>query len=420
MKIAFKRGIKEQAAAFDDDKSFYNMLSGGYGGGKTGLVVYKAIKLSWLNRNVPGGILAPSLPEFKRDFLPMMLEIMGAEIPGSKYYVSGKFGMHFKMPWSKAPIYVFTAERVIKGPNLGWGVINEFSLMKWDRVKEFLARMRRRDTRVRQVVFAGTPEDDFLWLDEFVDKHTRNGKLRIRNVTSFDNPYNHPEYAQDLLDNLDPQAAELYVYGKMVRLDRDYFYYAYKPTVNDYPVERDENLIIHCCVDFNVGRMSASFAHIFGDGPTKQVGWFDELVDTAATSDTESLGRAIKARYGTQGLLITCDASGKARKTSGLSDVKVLQKLGFEIRYRASNPKIRRSQLLVNGLLSKRRILINPVACKKLKRDLLKVEQKADFEQDKSKPELTHLGDGLRYLCDFEFQDFLDKELREKYNVRRM
>lgn len=417
--IEFKRKIKAQAEAFDDDFSFYNMLMGGFGSGKTAFLVYKAIKLSWLNRNISGGLLSPSIPEFKRDFLPMMLQVMQT-IPGAHYYQGGRYGMHFTFPWSNAPLFVFTAERPIKGPNLGWGMINEFSLMEWERIWEFLGRIRVANTPVRQVCFAGTPEDEYLWLEEFVEKNTKLGKLKIREVTSFDNPYNDPQYAQDLLDNLDEQAAQVYVYGKMVRLGRDYFFYAYKPSVNDYPFEQDPNALIHACVDFNVGKMSASFAHVYGEGRKKQAAWFGELKVTGIDADTEALGRAIAARFGTRNILITCDASGKARKTSGLSDVKTLENLGFAVRYKVSNPRIRKSQLVTNGLLANRRIIINPTACPLLKRDLLKVEQKADFEMDKSKAELTHMSDGMRYLIDFEFPDFLDKENRTRYQVGSM
>jgi uncharacterized protein YbaR (Trm112 family) len=129
------------------------------------------------------------------------------------------------------------------------------------------------------------------------------------------------------------------------------------------------------------------------------------------------MGLALAARFDKRNLLITCDASGRARKTTGLSDVKTLEGMGFKMRYKTANPRIRRSQLLVNGLLAKRKILINAEACPTLKRDLLKVEQKSDFEQDKSKEELTHAADGLRYLCDQEFPDFLDKSLRTRYKT---
>ena len=418
MKIPFKRRIKAQVEAFDDDggsdgRRWINMYQGGYGAGKSFFLTYKLIKLSAQNKGVAGGLLSPSLPEFKRDMLPLFLEAM-QHIPGSRYYSSGRYGYHFSFPWTSAPLFVFTAERPVKGPNLGYGGVNEHSLMHFDRVREFLARMRVK-CPVRQVAFAGTPEDEFNWLDDFVKQQEQRGRIAIRTATSFDNPYNAEGYADDLLANLDEKAAQVYVYGIPGRLDGDFFFYAYKPSVNDYPIERQPGHLVHVTLDFNVGRMTASFGHVLGSGDRKQIVFFDELL-LEGNSGTEEMGRAILARYDKDELLITCDASGKNRKTSGVSDVRALESLGLKVRYKTVNPRIRRSQLLVNGLLARRKILLNPDKCPLLKRDMLKVKQKPDYEMDKSRPELTHSGDGVRYLADWEFNDWLDRDTRGKYN----
>ncbi len=412
MRIPYDRRIKTQAACFDDDDTRWLMLSGGYGVGKTKLCVMKTLKLSALNRNIAGGILAPSMPEFKRDFLPEMLDMIQRYVPGAQYWAGGKFGMHFKFPWSTAPVYVFTAERRIKGPNLGWGIVNEFSLMEKVRIDEFLARRRLPNVPHPQILFAGTPEDEYGWLDEFIEKHTKTGKLKVHYAATQENPFNDPEYAKELLDNLDEDAANVYVYGRPGRLGKNYFFYAYRPATNDFPLQRDPEMDVHVAMDFNVGKMCASFWHIWGEGPEKQAAAFGELRLNGNDGTTEGLGRAVRARFGTEGVIITCDASGKARKTSGLSDVETLQNLGFKVRYRTYNPPIKRSQLQVNGLLAKRKIFINPNDCPKLKKDLLKVEQLGDFEMSKKNLELTHFGDGLRYLAAFEFPDMLDRTPR--------
>lgn len=412
MRIPYDRRIKVQAECFDDDVSRYLMMCGGFGAGKTGLLVYKVIKLSWLNRGHAGGILAPSLPEFKRDFLPMMLEIMQRHIPGAQYWANGKFGIHFRFPWSSQPVYVFTAERPVKGPNLGWGVINEFSLIPFERIKEFLARRRLPNVPCPQICFAGTPEDEFGWLDEFMEKHTATGRLKIRYATTFDNPFNDADYGNELLENFDKATADVYVYGRPGRLGKNYFYHAFNPALNEFPFEYDEELPVHVAMDFNVGKMCASFWHVLGEGKDKQLAAFGELKTEGAEGTTAGLGRAVRARFGTENVLITCDASGKARKTSGLSDVDTLEDLGFTVRYRTSNPPVKRSQLQINSLFSKRRILINGQACRGLREDFLKVQQRPDFEQDKRNEKLTHFGDGARYLAAFEFKDFLDRKAR--------
>ncbi len=408
MRIAFRREIAAQVAIFDDDNTRELMLCGGYGSGKTGILVYKGLKLSYLNRGMPGGLLVPSLPEFKRDFLPMMLDVMEREIPGATYHQSGKFGAHFIFPWSKAPLYIFTAERQVKGPNLGWGLVNEMSLIKWERIKQFMARRRLPHTPCPQIIFAGTPEDEYDWLDKFIEKRTASGRLKVHYATSFDNPFNDADYGNELLENLDEDEAQVYVYGRPGRIGSDYFYRKYTPLRNDFAMEYDPDMLVHASLDFNVGRMCCGFAHVFGDGREKQVAYFDQLKIRGTDADTDGMAKAIKVKYGTENVLITCDASGKNRKTTGKSDVQVLESHGFKVRYSMSNPPIRRSQILTNALLSKRHILVNPLTCPDIKKDFLKVKQKADYAIDKTNIELTHFGDGVRYLVHHEFPNFLD------------
>ncbi len=420
MRIAFRRDIPAQAELFDDDDTRRIMLCGGYGSGKTALLVYKALKLSYINRGIAGGLLVPSFAEFKRDFLPMMLEVMQREVPGAVYTQSGKLGTHFTFPWSNAPLLVFSAERNIKGPNLGWGLVNEMSLISWDRIKQFLARRRLPNVPSPQIVFAGTPEDEYDWLETYIAKGTEKRSLKVRYVTSFDNPFNDANYADELLENLDEDEAQVYVYGRPGRIGSDYFFRKYTPLNNDFEVEYDSEMLVHASLDFNVGRMCCGFAHIFGDGRAKQIAYFDNLRITGSDADTEGMGKAIKQRYGIDNVLITCDASGKNRKTTGRSDVQILEGMGFKVRYSSSNPPIRRSQIITNSLLAKRHILVNPVTAALVKKDFLKVKQKADYEMDKSNLELTHFGDGVRYLVHHEFPNFLDHGREKRAQVLPM
>lgn len=419
MKLVFKRRIPKQAEAFDDITSLYNILLGGYGSGKTALLAYKAVQLSYLNRGVPGGILSPSLPEFKRDFLPLMEEHIGAQIPGMRYYVQGRYGIHFTFPWTKAPLFVFSAEKAIKGPNLGWVLINEPSLMPWSVIQQMIAR-RRVPCPTPQIVFGGTPEDEYDWLDGFIERGTKAGNMAVRSITTLENPFNDPSYGKELLANMDEETAQIYVYGKPGRIGKNSFFYAYRPDLNDYPIERIDGELVHATLDFNVGRMSCGFAHVIGTGERKQIVYFDELVLLNKSSDTEEMGRAILARYNRTDVLVTCDASGKSRKTSGRTDVQILEGMGLKVRYSNRNPPIRRSQLQCNGLLAKRKILLNPKTCPGLRRDLLRIEQKGDFEMDKSNETLTHMSDGMRYLVYHEFPDYLDRSFRSRYSSQDM
>jgi hypothetical protein len=162
-------------------------------------------------------------------------------------------------------------------------------------------------------------------------------------------------------------------------------------------------------MDFNVGRMTTTFCHkngIYDD-------FFDEF-ELLGNSDTPQAAQEIIKRYGTFNIVITIDASGKNRKTSGASDYQLLMQAGFrqdQIRFKSANPRFRQRQLLVNGRLDKGLIRINP-KCKVLIKDLGYVEQnKLTFEKIKDKEgKLTHASDTLDYYEDYEYTLYTGRE----------
>lgn len=392
------------------------MLSGGLGSGKSWWLVFKMLQLSALNQDMAGGLLCPSLPEFKKDMLPLFEEWLDKFDVAYKYHKTDKY---FLFPWSDAPLYIFTAENDIKGPNLAYMGVNEYSSIKLKQIQQMIGRVRLKGAPHPQRCFAGTPEDEHLWLEEFVTKQTQKKNLHIVETTTMDNKHQDPEYVQILKDTLDDNQFKLYVLGQRIRLTTDSFYYSYSKDVNNYDCQHDEELTVYANLDFNVGNMTTTLAHVIGSGRSKQLLFFGEIVLTDFGSDTEAMGNAIRERFHPSRCILTVDASAKARKTSGKSDVKILENMGFTVRYKSQNPRMRKRQVMVNGLLAKRNILINPKTCPMLTRDLLRVVQdKVTFEKKKDKPELTHASDTLDYLCDFEFEDWLDKDKRSQFRTQ--
>jgi hypothetical protein len=139
-------------------------LSTGFGGGKTFAVCQKTIQLSWLNRHIPGGMVQGTLADFKKDWLPLMEEILDENKVRYEYKQSGKYGPYFKFPWSNAPIYITSAENKIRGPNWGWATINELTLMKLVRYKEVMGRVRIKKAPFPQIASCGTPEG---WANDY-------------------------------------------------------------------------------------------------------------------------------------------------------------------------------------------------------------------------------------------------------------
>lgn len=419
--------LPAQKEVFEDDITKTMLFSGGLGSGKTYVAVMKAIRLSNINKNVAGGFLCPDMKMFEKDVLPTFRDILDRHKVKYRYHQTKHY---FLFPWNKKPLYIFTGEKEIAGPNLGYCLINEYSLIRYERIKEMLRRVRVKHAKCPQKLLVGTPEDKFGWLEEFVESMESKGNFRITYADTRENVHIADDYREDLESMLDEQALKVFAGGQMVRMGSDYFYYAYDKTKNtDKTIKRDMALPLHVALDFNVGKMCASFANKIEQGLSgKSELHFFEEVELTGNSDTFSMGTYIVNHYidGYDGITydnwmlksfddreaildhitITCDAAGKNRSVNGKPSVKILREMGFKVRHKSSNPRMRKRQLAICGLFSHSRIMLHP-RCKKLSRDFEKVQQnKQDFTKVKDKDDrLTHFSDGADYLIMYELAD---------------
>lgn len=98
------------------------------------------------------------------------------------------------------------------------------------------------------------------------------------------------------------------------------------------------------------------------------------------------------------GATVLCDSTGKNRSTKGKSDHIILKEAGFNVKYK-TNPHVTDKIANLNRCFTLGLIKIHP-RCKKLIRDLIQLSWKKDGELDQSSdPSLSHLVDGLAYLC---------------------
>ncbi len=377
------------------------------------MLCMKALKLSFINKHCAGGLLCPSYPDFKKDVYPTLLQILFENKIRYEYHKTDKT---FMFPWSRAPLYIFTAEKPIAGPNLAYCLINEYSLMPFDRISEMMRRVRVKSAKCRQRVLAGTPEDKFFWLEDFIESQENAGDFRIVYADTSENTYIDPDYRKELETMLDDEAIKVFASGQIIRIGGDSFYYSFQRKKNvNMSIAEDKDQVIHVGLDFNVGNMSASFSQKIRCGDHYEQHFFDELV-LKGDSNTYDICKAIKARYPIERILITCDASGNNRSTAARgnvrSDVGILRTEGFAVRFKSSNVRLRKRQLLLNGLFDKGHIKIHP-SCKLLIKDFEKVQQnKKDFAKVKDKDDkLTHLSDGADYVIDYEYK--LDFEKRK-------
>lgn len=381
---------------FDNDvTTFLLLMLSGFGGGKSYALAMKLFKLSQLNAPYPGALFVPSIPEYKRDMLPIMLEILEENRINFDY---NKSEFRWTLPWTRGPLYTITCERRIRGPNLAYGGINEPALISYERFKEAIGRIRIGKAKNRQLALAGTGERKSDWLYEhFVEK----GIGRIIHADTRKNIFLSDDYVPNLIENYDEQWLEAYLKGGFVNFNTSAFYYAFDRTTHlDKTIEYDPNLEVHIGMDFNVDYMTCTLWH--ADDKTARC--FDEIV-LPQNQRTQKICDAILARkYKVEMCTVYPDTAGKHRDTrSTTTDIIIVKENGFKVRYKKRAPYFRDRQLCVNNLLDKKRLKVHP-KCKVLIRDLSDVEQdRGDLSKIKTNPKLTHASDGMDYMLDILF-----------------
>lgn len=399
MQIRYRKN-PHQKAFHDDLTSKQLLLTSGFGAGKSYALCMKAFQLSYLNRPYAGGIIAPSLQDFKKDMLPLFEEILQEN---NITYVYNQADKWFRFPWSPGKLWVTSAEKAIRGPNWAYALVNEPGILPhgFKRYREILGRVRIKGAKYPQIALAGTPEGRMNWLFEQFVEYVKEGSTIIYGNTS-DNTALHIDYIKTLEQNYDSITLQSYLHGKFVNMNGSMFYYSFTREKNvDQTIERTKRYTVHIGMDFNVDNMTCSMWNIL-ENPRRAV-CFDEIV--LNNSNTNKLCDAIIARgYNPRDCIIYPDPTGNSRKTSGFSDVTILKNYGFQaVRFKPKADPFRDRQLCVNNLLDKGLIKIAP-NCKIVIRDLESVEQSTvDYSKVKDNKDLTHASDGLDYFLMIEF-----------------
>lgn len=387
--------LPHQRDFHNDLHSRFLHLSGGYSSGKTHSLCMKALKMRWINRYHSGGLTAPSYPELKKDVLPTFEAIFeDNKIPYS-YNQTDKI---FTFPWCKGKLYLFTAEKKIRGPNLADMGINEATLITRERYLECVGRVRVKGAACPQVYSSGTPEGvgNYMY-DLFVENPMQNS--RVIYAKTMDNAENiDPAYIASLKASYDALTLQAYLNGEWVNMNGNQFYYSYDATINeDKTLQRDYNKLVLVGLDFNVDFMTATMWHHTQDG----IRGFDEIC-LEKNADTKKMCEALKVRgYTPDVTTIYPDPAGKARSTKGAPDHEILRQEGFNVVSRLSAPRFRERQLNMNNKLEKGWIKYNPDKMPRLKKDFLSVAQDpVTLEKLKDDPKLTHASDGVDYLVD--------------------
>lgn len=402
---------------FHQSKADKVAFIGGYGSGKSYSLIMHMLKLANLNKGVPGGLLCPTLKMAKRDVIPTFREIARDNRIHHHY---NKSESTIYLPQTKTNIWIFHGEddgQSIKGPNLGFMLINEFTLISENTYLAALARVRHPKALHPQVAMSGTFEE----FGGVYDLVTEDKTVEIINGSTRENTFLPTTYVKMLENSYDADLQKQYIDGIAVRR---------LGKVAAKSFRRDEHVHesaqynpgkdLWISIDFNVEPMSAVlWSHSASDKP-KLIA-FDEI--GLFGSDTPELAKTIRNKLHELGRPMTSvvlfpDPAGNARSTKGLnrSDIEILREHGFQdIRYKRRIVSVKDCMNAVNNMFESSEIIINP-KCRNLIADLEQIKWRdSGFEFDKSNSKRSHWLDGMKDMIDYSYATIKPKPIGKAY-----
>jgi len=344
--------------------------------------------------------MCPTYRDFKRDMQPLIEEYF------DKYKINAFYhrqDQYYLLPYSKGKLYVVTAERPLRGPNWAYGLVNEITLIDIQRFREFIGRVRLQNATLPQVACVGTPEGIASPYYDFFIGNPVKGSRVIYGSTKENQENLNESYIDSLRASYDSVSLKAYLEGQWINMNGKAFYYSFDADKNKLTNHTPQTHIRHISIDFNVDPMCATV----WDYDFNRIYAIDEVIlEGGKGFDTKQLANALKARgYGPDVAILYPDPAGNSRSTKGAPDIHQLKAEGFtDIRHRAAAPRFRERQLNVNNLLEKRVVMVDPVKCPWLWKDLMAVTQDpVTLEKIKDNPKLTHSSDGMDYMLDILF-----------------
>jgi len=299
----------------------------------------------------------------------------------------------------------------LTGKNLSDIIIDEFDRMPYSKQRlvwrECIARIRRAPHGSCAVV--STPEGFKLVHELWVEK--RSEKFALIKAKTSDNIHLPEDYIANLYEQYDSKLVKQYLEGEFVNIGTDLVYYCFDRNVNvvadgEIPPADEGRIILS--FDFNVNPMCA--AEIIMSGKTRYQIYEHKISSSNTKELCESVMESLKRRYKNwkmMSLLITGDASGSARSSSGSdSDYEIIKRefdeagfAGAYVSVGSVNPPVRERANYVNSLLDKKLFFIGE-SCRESVKDREVVSWKKGSEKfviDKSDRTATHLSDAADY-----------------------
>ena len=405
-----KRGIEydplPSQAKFHASTARFKGFSGPIGSGKSQALCHEAIRLSYLNVGRLGLLGAPTFPMLRDATQRALFEILDRNrIP----YEFNKSENCLRLNETGSQIVfrsVDEAER-LRGTNLAWFGVDELTYTgeeAWLRLEG-----RLRDPQAKRLCgFAVWTPKGYDWVYErFIASPVEGYNVTL--ARAFENRHllnRVPDFYERLRKSYDDRFFQQEVLGEYLHLHAGRVYYAFNREKHVAETAMDPGLRLLWALDFNVDPMCSIVAQM--DGEDLRV--LDEIVLSRAS--TQDACTEFYRRFGNPraGLTIYADASGNHQRTTGNSDIQIIQEFlrrnGYErpwMKVPRANPSVRDRVSLVNTKLQNFDGDVHLYVsrkCSELIKDFEHVSYKEnsaviDKERDSQR---THLSDAIGYL----------------------
>jgi hypothetical protein len=308
----------------------------------------------------------------------------------------------FEWPWGSR-LWLGTADNPdsLAGPNMAFALFDEPGMMDDEAIERGTSRVRHPLAKLRQSIFTGTPEGTgnkfaAMFSDPSGGRRTIWARTWHRSMA---------HYRRQLLDiyGYDESLLATYVGGKFVPLRVGRAWKFYDPAVHNGEPAYDASSPLILACDFNVDALRWEVGQIT---PTT-IHWLDEIA-LGSSGSSEAGAREFVRRWSSRHLgqvIVTGDAAGKWRSTSGKTDYQIIQE---EVRPHfsnvlfdlpAGNPRVKDRVDNTNYHLAGRgRTVVVSSRCKELRSDWSACAWKKGIpELDKSDPVRTHAAEAADY-----------------------
>ena len=256
--------------------------------------------------------------------------------------------------------------------------------------------------------FFSTPKFGKTYFKEIFEYHKKFDNWAAWSFTTYDNPHISKDEIDQARSQYDDLTFRCEFMAEDVDLSANPFAYSFDQNKHVTAREYDATDYLHVSMDFNVDPITA-IAGQYIDGEIRILREF-----RLSNSNIYELCDSIKAAFPTSVLIVTGDASGRARSALTTGNINyytvVKQKLELsdgQLKVPTVNPAISDSRVLTNSLLQNFNVTIDP-SCKFLIDDLKYVEVNSEGDIDKTKDKhRSHLLDCFRYLMNTFHRDLL-------------